>query len=135
MTPFGEKIRALRAERGVTLKDMATVLRVTPAYLSALEHGRRGRPSWPLVQSIIGFFNVIWDEAIEIERLARLSHPRITIDTSGLDPLATEFANRLAEQIAHLDVSDLKRLSDALPKKMEPDRVIRSRRPPPKMSG
>ncbi len=102
MTPFGTKIRELRAARGVTMKDMAAALRVSPAYLSALEHGRRGRPSWAQVQAIIGYFNVIWDEATEIERLARLSHPRVTIDTSGLDPSATELANRLAEEIAHL---------------------------------
>ena len=32
-------------------------------------------------------------------RLARISHPRITIDTSGLTPKATELANRLADDI------------------------------------
>lgn len=115
MTPFGEKMRSLRAARGLTLKDMAAALRVSPAYLSALEHGRRGRPSWPLVQSIIGYFNVIWDEAAEIEQLARISHPRVTIDTSGLDPRATELANRLADEIAHFGQADLDRLLAALP--------------------
>lgn len=117
MTPFGQKIRDLRTDRGLTLKDMAAALRITPAYLSALEHGRRGRPSWRLVQAIIGYFNVIWDEAEEIERLARLSHPRITIDTSGLDPRATELANRLAEGIAHLTSAEIARLLEALPEK------------------
>lgn len=115
MTPFGAKIRALRAERGVTLKDMAAALRVSPAYLSALEHGRRGRPSFAQVQAIIGFFNVIWDEAEEIEKLARLSHPRVTIDTSGLDPQATELANRLADEIAYLTGSELDQMLKSLP--------------------
>jgi len=115
MTPFGAKIRALRAERGVTLKDMAAALRVSPAYLSALEHGRRGRPSFAQVQAIIGFFNVIWDEAEEIEKLARLSHPRVTIDTSGLDPQATELANRLADEIAYLTKGELDQMLKSLP--------------------
>lgn len=115
MTPFGAKIRALRAERGVTLKDMAAALRVSPAYLSALEHGRRGRPSFAQVQAIIGFFNVIWDEAEEIEKLARLSHPRVTIDTSGLDPEATELANRLADEIAYLTKGELDQMLKSLP--------------------
>ena len=48
MTPFGAKIRALRAERGVSQKDMAAALGVSAAYLSALEHGRRGVPGWAL---------------------------------------------------------------------------------------
>ena len=42
MTPFGKRLRELRKERGMTLKAMAAALHVTPAYLSALENGRRG---------------------------------------------------------------------------------------------
>ena len=110
MTPFGRRLRELRAARGVTMKEMAAALRVTPAYLSALEHGKRGRPSWRLVQAIIGYFNVIWDEAEELERLARLSHPRIVIDTSGLAPQATEAANILAEDIAQMTPAEIEKL-------------------------
>jgi transcriptional regulator with XRE-family HTH domain len=103
MTPFGEKIRALRAERGVSQKEMAAAVGVSPAYLSALEHGRRGAPSWTLIQKMIGYFNIIWDEAEELQRLAESSHPRVRIDTSGLSPAATALANLLAERIGSLD--------------------------------
>ena len=103
MTPFGEKIRRLRADRAITLKQMSTAIGVSSAYLSALEHGKRGRPGWHLIQRIIAYFNIIWDEAEEVTRLARISHPRITIDTSGLNPLATELANRLADDIGKLE--------------------------------
>ncbi len=103
MTPFGDRMRNLRAERGVTLKDMADAIGVSPAYLSALEHGKRGRPGWHLIQRIIAYFNIIWDEAEEVVRLARISHPRITIDTAGLSPKATELSNRLADEIGKLD--------------------------------
>lgn len=109
MTPFGMKIRELRKQRGVSMKDMARAIGVTPAYLSALEHGHRGLPSWYLVQRIIAYFNVIWDEAEDIARLARISHPRVVVDTSGLSPKATELANRLAEQIAGLDEAQIDR--------------------------
>lgn len=114
MTPFGAKMRSLRQQRGVTLKEMAEALGVSSAYLSALEHGRRGRPTWYIVQRIIVFFNVIWDEAEEIARLADLSHPRVVIDTAGLDPRATEFANLLALRIADLDAAALDALMSAL---------------------
>ncbi len=110
MTPFGSKMRALRAERGVTQKEMADALGVSSAYLSALEHGRRGRPTFMLVEQIIGYFNVIWDEAEELRALAAGSHPRVVIDTSGLDPRATELANRLARRIGDLDGTALDRL-------------------------
>ncbi|MEO1747743.1 MAG: helix-turn-helix transcriptional regulator, partial [Pseudomonadota bacterium] len=55
MTPFGRRVRELRQERGITQKEMAKALGVTPAYLSALEHRKRGTPRWMLIQEIIGF--------------------------------------------------------------------------------
>lgn len=114
MTPFGAKLRALRSERGVSQKDMATALGVSPAYLSALEHGRRGVPNWAMVQKIIGYFNVIWDDAEELERLAWESHPRIVVDTAGLSPEATRLANLLAEKIGQLDKPTLDALIEIL---------------------
>jgi transcriptional regulator with XRE-family HTH domain len=110
MTPFGEKMRKLRADRAITLKQMSSAIGVSSAYLSALEHGKRGRPGWHLIQRIIAYFNIIWDEAEEVTRLARISHPRITIDTSGLNPLATELANRLADDIGKLEPQILNEL-------------------------
>lgn len=107
MTPLGARLRALREQRGLTLKDMARSLRVSSAYLSALEHGRRGKPTWILLQRIITYFNVIWDEAEELQRLAELSDPKVTIDTGGLAPEATELANRLAADIRRLEPEDL----------------------------
>ena len=108
MTPFGKKLRELRAARGRSLEHMAGEIGVSAAYLSALEHGNRGAPPWHLLLKITRYFNVIWDEADELERLARLSAPRVVVDTSGLEPEATEYANKLAERIGALDVSDLK---------------------------
>ena len=110
MTPFGERVRSLRDAKRVTLKQMATDLSISSAYLSALEHGKRGQPSPQLVRQICAYFGIIWDEAEELERLADLSHPRVTVDTSGLGAKATEFANRLAERIHELDNTALDRL-------------------------
>lgn len=102
MTPFGAKVRALRDARNIPLKRMAADLNLSSAYLSALEHGHRGRPAPGLVMQIAGYLGCIWDEAEELKRLADLSHPRVTIDTAGLSPDRTELANRLAEAIGSL---------------------------------
>jgi transcriptional regulator with XRE-family HTH domain len=102
MTPFGQRLRALRAARGITLSRMAADLALSAAYLSALEHGRRGRPSPGLVQQVCAYFGLIWDEAEELQRLARHSHPRVVVDTAGLSPAKTELANLLAEKIREL---------------------------------
>ncbi|MEI2736062.1 MAG: helix-turn-helix domain-containing protein [Rhodoblastus sp.] len=111
MTPLGAKLREMRADRGVTLKEMAHAIGVSPAYLSALEHGKRGAPTWFLVQRIIVFFNIIWDDAEELCRLAQSSDPRIKIDTSGAIPEATAFANLLARSTGDLSADDFARMS------------------------
>ncbi|HEX7970036.1 MAG TPA: helix-turn-helix domain-containing protein [Stellaceae bacterium] len=114
MTPFGVRLRQLRGERGISLKQMAEALGVSAAYLSALEHGRRGRPTHAMVVAICAQLNIIWDEADELHRLARLSHPRITVDTAGLSPAATELANLLAERIRKLPPERVERLLELL---------------------
>src|SRR5207253_9807773 len=98
VTPFGERVRELRRERGLMLKDMAAYLGVSSAYLSALERGQRGKPTWTLLQGVLHYFGIIWDEADELLRLADLSEPKIRIDASGLDPQAVLFLNRLSRE-------------------------------------
>ena len=116
MTPFGSKLRQLRKAKGIKLKEMSEGVGVSSAYLSALEHGKRGTPTWAMVQRIISFFNVIWDDAEELQRLAEISDPRIVVDTAGMDPKATEFANRLALDIGKLDSKALDDLLISLSK-------------------
>lgn len=98
-TPFGEAVRRLRERKGVSQKEMAAAIGVSPAYLSALEHGRRGRPNFDLLQRIAGYFNIIWDEAEELFMIADASHPRVVIDTAGMPPEYTALANELARKI------------------------------------
>ena len=110
MTPFGRRLRELRLVRNKRLKDMAAALHVSPAYLSALEHGHRGKPASGFVQQVSAYFNLAWDDVDELKRLAELSHPRVVVDTAGLSPRATELANRLAEVIGELDEAAIERV-------------------------
>ena len=114
MTPFGLRLREMRAAKGAQLKDMAAALGVSPAYLSALEHGKRGRPSRALFIDICAYFNIIWDDADALERLASISHPRVLVDTSDLSADATELANLLAESIGDLDPDTIRRMLSEL---------------------
>jgi transcriptional regulator with XRE-family HTH domain len=114
MTPFGARVREIRLSKGLSLQDFAARLGVSSAYVSALEHGRRGRPTFALVQGMIHALGVIWDEADELVRLAELSDPKVVIDTAGLDPAATLLANRLARAIRDLDAETILRLGEVL---------------------
>lgn len=115
-TPFGVAVRHLRARKGVSQKEMAAALGVSPAYLSALEHGRRGMPSFEFLQRVAGYFNIIWDEAEELFRIAQISDPRVVVDTAGLPPEYTAFANRLAAEIRDLPPETVRRLAGILEK-------------------
>ncbi len=128
MTPFGARLRALRASRGVTLKHLAEALQVSAAYLSALEHGKRGAPSAGLVHQVNAYFGLIWDEADDLSRLARLSNPRVTVNTAGLTPEQTALANRMSQMIDRLPpetVAALHAILDAAIPRVKP----RIRRP------
>lgn len=135
MTPFGEKLRELRRRKGVTLKQMAGALELSAAYLSALEHGHRGRPTPALIVQICEYFHLIWDDYEEMHRIARLSHPRVVVDTSGLSPDATEVANLLAERIATLPAPALKSVRDVLLSAAPPSAAHAPQRPPALRAG
>jgi transcriptional regulator with XRE-family HTH domain len=128
MTPFGEKVRRLRRERGLLLKDMAAHLGVSSAYLSALERGERGKPTWTLIQGTLQYFHIIWDEADALARLADMSDPRVKIDTAGTNPRATLLANRLAREIGALTEAEIDALLAVLDAAQE-----RTRSSPPSL--
>lgn len=114
MTPFGRRMNELRREKGITQKQLAEALDVSSAYLSSIERGRRGRPPFALVERIIGYFEIIWDDADELRALADLSHPRARIDTSDLSVSATKLASRLEKTIRQLDEEALDDLNASL---------------------
>lgn len=122
MTPLGAEIRELRASRNLSLKDHAAIVGVTPAYLSALEHGHRGLPTTDMLERIASALQL--DEAgrRRLELLADLSRPRVVLDTSGLEPVATELANRLAHGISRISKNDLHALLRFL-QHSDPDHV------------
>ncbi len=131
MTPFGARLRKLRAQRGLSLKDMAAGLGVSSAYLSALEHGRRGRPNRRTIHRICQYFQIIWDEAEELEALARISHPRVVVDSGGLSPKATQAANLMAQRIRSLDDRALDQILEVLEGSGEVSARAAFTRPPP----
>ena len=119
MTPFGAKLRAWRAEKGITQAELAARLQVSAAYLSALEHGRRGAPSTGLVHQICSEFALFWDASEELLALAKLSDPKVVVNTAGLTPEQTALANRIAQDIARLPpatVASMHALLDEMPR-------------------
>ena len=114
MTPFGVKMRSLRQKRGLTIKDQGLFLGVSSAYISALEHGKRGRPSPAFVDQICVWLELIWDEAELLQYLAQMSHPSPGLATASLAPEATFLANLLAQNIDRLSADECRQLFEAV---------------------
>ncbi len=110
MTPLGVEIRRLRASKRMTLKSHAAAVGVTPAYLSALEHGHRGLPTDEMLERIAVGLGLAENESRRLNELLEYSRPKVTLDTCGLTPVATEVANRLAVSIASLSDAELNAL-------------------------
>ena len=91
---------------------------MSPAYISALEHGRRGKPSPAFVDQICVWFGLIWDDAEQLKHLAQMSHPKPTVKTSGLSAEATFLANLLAQNIDRLSADECAALSELLHKQL-----------------
>lgn len=114
MTPFGELMRYWRTQKNLTLRDQADFLDVSQAYLSALEHGKRGKPSFALVDQICVFLDLIWDEAEALKSAANHSHPRPSIDASNLSPEAVYLANFMAQNIDRLTPQQCQDLTEMI---------------------
>ncbi len=107
---------------------MAAALEVSPAYLSALEHGRRGAPSAGLIHQICEFFELIWDDADELKALAKLSRPRLKLHAAGLTPAQTALANRVARELRDLDPATVAAIHLLLDQALAPMRATSPRR-------
>jgi transcriptional regulator with XRE-family HTH domain len=64
MQRFGEKLRALRKQHGMTLEELALALGLTThSHLSNIESGRK-KPSLELAIKIADFFKVTVDQLV-----------------------------------------------------------------------
>ncbi len=65
MQRLGEKLRALREQRGMSTRQLAAQLDISsPGYISKLETGKQ-KPSLALLLKIALFFNVSTDQLLK----------------------------------------------------------------------
>ena len=79
MTPFGMFLRKIRLEKGLLLKDIASLMEVTSAYLSALEHGKKGVPSSEFVSALENRLKLDAKQRDELHRAVRDSATNLAI--------------------------------------------------------
>ena len=109
LTAWGQAVRKLRIDRNQTLKEMADAMKVTPAFLSAVETGRKGVPE-DLVVKVIRYFRLTGEDAAQLRRLAVRNVQRVQIDTRKATGEQRELAAAFARRLAHLSEADEKQL-------------------------
>ena len=95
MTPFGLKLKSLRKEKKVSITELAKALKISTAYLSMLENGKRWNPPDGMVELICAYFGLIWDDAQELKDSAKISDINVQINTKNQGINATTLTNVL----------------------------------------
>ncbi|MDO8864192.1 helix-turn-helix transcriptional regulator [Haliea sp. E1-2-M8] len=80
-TPFGKAVRKMRIDKGVTMKDMADVMEVKSAYLSAVEMGRK-RITDKYLEQVVSYFAGV-DGVDVLPKLVDCSQPDMKVDLQG----------------------------------------------------
>jgi transcriptional regulator with XRE-family HTH domain len=104
LTPFGKALRKLRIDRDMLLKTMAEGASVTPAFLSAIEAGKKPIPSY-LVGRLAQWMRLNDPETEELRHAAAMSAAFVQIP---LSPASSMFDRSLATQLARsfVDLDD-----------------------------
>lgn len=111
VTPFGKKLRVIRIERDIFLKDMAEQLDVSIAYLSAVENGKRNIPDdW--VEKLGNLYGVYKDE---LKKLIFESRKKATIDFTRNEKV-NDVIIAFARKVEDLDEGDIKLIQEILNK-------------------
>ncbi len=61
MKKFGEKLRALRNQRGLSYRQLASMLETSHSHIINIETGKH-KPSVDLIVRIVQFFSVSFDQ-------------------------------------------------------------------------
>ena len=110
MTPFGIKLKEIRKKRDKTLKELSKALKVSKAYISMLENGKRGKPADGMIELICSFLNLSWEESDDLKFSAKHSDINVNINSEDLSSNATMLTNVLKNNIKWLTEEQLKNL-------------------------
>ena len=115
LTKYGRKVRSLRNEHGMRLKDMADNLGVSSAYLSAMETGAKRVPD-AMVPKIAELFDLDTKETEVLRALASQSAKEVRISLSKRSNQSKELAAVFARKFPNMRDVDMKEMMRVLKK-------------------
>ena len=116
LTAFGKFCRTLRINQGMLLKDLADLLNVTSAYLSAVEVGKKNVPEkWEA--RISNIFNLDQEGRKELKRAIDTSSKVVKVNLNDANEQQRELAVVFARKLNDLDKTDLNNIFEIINKK------------------
>lgn len=108
LTGFGKAVRKYRIDKSISLKEMATGLHVTPAFLSGIETGRKAI-SPNLLNKISAVLQLTHEESEELNVLAaqQITELRIPLTNNTNAARLLAYARRLDQGHADDDLEDI----------------------------
>ena len=116
VTAFGKFCRKLRIDRGQIMLNMAELLQVSPAFLSAVENGKKNIPSqWG--KKIIELYNLPKDKADELFSAIDRSKDEVRISLMEHSEQDRDLVIAFAREFKSLDTKQKEEIFNMLCKK------------------
>lgn len=112
-TEFGKFLRKLRIEKEILLKEMASKIGVSSAYLSSLELGKKSISN-SVIDNICSAFSLSIEQKKNLQDLAINSQPSIKIDLVGKSNEEREVVMSFARRYESLSDADRKKVMKML---------------------
>lgn len=118
LTEFGKFVRKLRIDRSELLIEMAQKLQVTPAFLSAVEVGKKNVPSgWK--DELVRLYNLNYDEEMKLINVIRDSVRQLKIDLYNKNENDRNLILSFARKLETMDNSEKDTILKLLNKREE----------------
>ena len=109
MTKLGIALRKIRLDRQELLKDMADRLKVSSAFLSAVETGKN-RPPANFIDGICSAYELSEDEKKELQLAADMSLDEIKIDLTDSSSMQRQAAVSFAKVLNDLTDDEISKI-------------------------
>lgn len=104
-TAFGRYLRKLRIDHGMIMRDLAKVLGVSSAFVSALELGKKTITEKNIIK-ITEYFELSNDDTSELRKAAELSQPSLKLELNDKTMEQRELAVSFARNYQNMEKED-----------------------------
>ncbi len=118
---FGQRIRALRVQRGLSQEELALRAGITPAYLGMVERGEKN-PTLLTVEKVCNALGISLEQCFSQEQGPEPDNisEQILFLLRGMDEQEKHAVLKIVEQICRLQQLAQQRIPDSFPDKENP---------------